>query len=121
MLTNQQRRYGGGAALAVGIVGFLAILFSILFFAFEAPQAVKNVSRGITGFYPFGFLSDALPILAALAGWVVIVVLYRLEQKSAPQLGVVAALLGIVGNLGIAISSILIVFHAITVIRLYRK
>jgi hypothetical protein len=117
MLTSQQRRYGGGAALAVGIVSFLTIFFSILFFAFEAPQAVKDVAQGITGFYPLGFLSDALPILAALAGGVVIVVLHRLERKSAPQLSVVAAVLGIVGNLGIAVSSLLIVFHAITVMQ----
>jgi len=40
MLTSQLRPHGGRAALAVGIVGLLTILFTILFFAFEAPQAV---------------------------------------------------------------------------------
>jgi len=115
MLTSQLRPYGGRAALAVGIMGFLTILFTILFFAFEAPQAVKDVAQGITGFYLFGFLSDALPILAALAAVVVIVVLYRLERTGAPQLSAVAALLGLAGSLGMAVGGILIVFHKITV------
>jgi hypothetical protein len=114
MLANQLRRYGGGAAFAVGIMGLLTILFTILFFAFEAPQAVKDIAQGITRFYPFGFLSDLLPILASLSAWVVIVVLYQLERKGAPQLSAVAALLGIAGNLGIAVGGILIMFHDIT-------
>jgi hypothetical protein len=115
MITNQLRRYGGGAALAAGTIGLLVIFFTILFFAFEGQQAVKDVAQGITGFYPFGFLSDALPILVALAAVVVIVVLYRLERKGAPQLSAVAALLGLAGNLGMAVGGILIVFHKITV------
>jgi len=115
MLANQLRRWGGWAALANGIIGALPLPFTVLFFAFEAPQAVKDVAQGITGFYPFGFLSDALPILVALAAVVVIVVLYRLERKGAPQLSAVAALLGLAGNLGMAVGGILIVFHKITV------
>jgi hypothetical protein len=114
MLINQHRRYGGWAALAVGILGLLTILFTILFFAFEAPQAVKDVAQGNTRFYPFGFLSDLLPILASLSAWVVIVVLYRLERKGAPQLSAVAALLGIAGNLGLVVGGTLIIFHDIT-------
>ena len=114
MLTSQLRPYGGRAALAAGSTGLLTILFTILFFTFEAQQAVKDVAQGVTRFYPFGFLSDLLPVLASLLAWVVIVVLYRLERKGAPQLSAVAALLGITGNLGIAVGGILIMFHDIT-------
>lgn len=107
MSTNVLRGFGSWAALAAGSIEVLGMIFLILFFAVELPQGITSTLR-------FGFLSDLLPILAAPFVLAVMIVLSVDQHKTAPQLSVIAALLGIAGTLVVAGTNILFISEEIT-------
>ena len=107
MSTSVLGRFGGWAALAAGSIEVLGMIFLILFFAVELPQGNTSTLR-------FGFLSDLLPILAAPFVLAVMTVLSVDQRKTAPQLSVIAALLGIAGTLVVGGTNILFISEEIT-------
>lgn len=102
MSADRLRRYAGWAALAAGCMEILGLVFLILFFALELPQASGSNLR-------FGYLSDVTPIIVAPINVVVMVMLFLLHRKHAAGLSSLAALLGITGILLTAWTNIMFV------------
>jgi hypothetical protein len=107
MFSDMLRKNGGWAALAAGGISLTAAIALMLFFTVEAPQSAGSS-------YRFGFLSDVLPILAAIPMSVVIAVFYRAQRKVAQPVSMAAALMGMAGSLFLAAVYVLFVFNRIT-------
>src|SRR5438128_1451402 len=110
MTTHDLKKQGGWVALAAGILGLIGIATLAAFFAFEAKEATQGTPR----FQLFGFLSDLIPVFANLCALGVVVVLYRLQRASAPQLSLIAAVAGVTGNLILVITNLLFLFEKIS-------
>jgi hypothetical protein len=101
------KRYGGWATLVASSLEILGLVFLILFFALELPQGPTSTLR-------FGFLSDVTPIVAAPVVLVMMVLLFLIQRREAPQWSTIAALLGIAGTLVTAWTNIMFVSAKIT-------
>lgn len=107
MATYLLRRYTGCAALVAGGIEILGVICLILFFALELPQGRGSALR-------FGFLSDLLPIIAAPAFLVVVILVFLIQRKEAPEWSAIAALLGTAGILLTAWTNIKFISETIT-------
>ena len=92
MSTNVLRKYGGWTALLAGSLEILGLIFLILFFALELPQESSSRLR-------FGYLSDVTPIIAAPVKLLLVVILFLLQRKDSPGVGIFTALQGMAGIL----------------------
>lgn len=101
-------RYAGWAAYLSGVVAILSLVFLILFYALEAPQAAANAGQG---FYFWGTLNDITGAVTMVPLLLVALAIDRTERSRAAVLSQVARAIGSVGMLGV------VVFQALLIIK----
>jgi hypothetical protein len=98
------------AAFITGVMAIVGLIAIILFFGLEAPTATANSQQ----FHFWGTLSDVSAPLTMIPLLVVILALHRFERSRAPVFSQVAAIVGVVGALGVTILQVLLIARVLS-------
>lgn len=99
----------GYAAVLCGIAAILTLVTSVLFFWLEVPTVGTSAAQT----HLWGPLSDLFPIIQMALLLVVAYAVFQIQRPGAPTLSLVAAIVGVIGMLGVIVLQSLLMLKVI--------